>query len=89
MSSTVVNIETKEFITVKTSNKVSIFVKQIVLFQKAEIHVHFLDEYGSCISVEILYMDGTNYTSWGENDQYVIDWTLNQLGLSPTTQVVF
>ena len=89
MTSTVVNIETKEFITVKTSNKVAIFVKQIVLFQQAEIHVHFLDEYGGCIDAQILLLDGSNYSAWGEDDQYIVNWSLNQLGLSPTTQVVF
>jgi hypothetical protein len=86
---TVVNIQTKEFITVKVSNKIAIFVSKIDLFVAAEITVRFLDENERTIISQILQMSGTDYSGWGDNDQYVVDWTLNQLGLSPTTQVVF
>lgn len=88
MSSTEVSIQTKEFVTVRTCNKVAIFVQNIVLFQKAEIHVHFLDENGVCIEYQIVFMEGDDYAAWSNDDQYVITWTLNKLGLSPTMQVV-
>lgn len=28
-----------------------------------------------------LYMDPETYAQWGSNDEFVIDWTLSQLGL--------
>ena len=28
-----------------------------------------------------LYMDSETYSGWGSNDEYVVDWVLNQLGL--------
>ena len=86
---TYVNIQTKEFITVKVSNKIAIFVSKVDLFTAAEITVRFLDEDHRTIISQILYMSGADYSGWGDNDQYVVDWTLNQLGLSPSTQVIF
>lgn len=82
MSSIEVNIQPKEFVTVRRSNKIAIFITQVFLFEKAEIHVHFLDENGICIEVEVLTMEGSDYSSWADNDQYVIDWTLGKLGIS-------
>jgi|688.fasta_scaffold2662757_1 hypothetical protein len=88
MSSTEVPIQSKEFITVRTSNKIAIFVVRLQLFQNAEIHVHFLDDTGSCIEVQVLNMEGDDYSSWSTDDQYVINWTLDKLGLSRSTPVV-
>lgn len=28
-----------------------------------------------------LYMDHSTYSNWGDNDEYVVDWVLSQLGL--------
>jgi hypothetical protein len=89
MSSTEVPIQSKEFVTVRTSSKIAIFVTRLHLFQSAEIHVHFLDDYGSCIEVNVLSMEGADYSAWGGDDQYVVDWILEKLCLSRSTQVVF
>jgi hypothetical protein len=88
MSSTEVSIQPKEFITLRTSNKISIFVTSVKLFQQAEIHVHFLDDAGSCIEVNVFVMEGEDYLSWSNDDQYVVNWVLKKLGLSPSTQVI-
>ena len=85
---TYVDITTKEFVTVETSNKIAIYVLNIELFNKATIHVHFLNADDRNIHLEVLEMTGDDYSAWGTDDQYVVTWTLNKLGLSPTTQVV-
>jgi hypothetical protein len=79
MSFTEVSIQTKEFVTVRTSNKIAIFVTSVKLFQQAEIHVHFLDDDGNCIEVNIFVMEGDDYLSWSNDDQYVVNWVLAKL----------
>lgn len=37
-----------------------------------------LDGYGYS---QILLMEGTDYADWGDDDEYLVQWTLNQLGL--------
>jgi hypothetical protein len=85
---TYVDIQTKEFVTVQTANKIAIFVLRVELFSSANIHVHYLNEQGQNINLQILTMSGEDYLAWGDDDQYVVTWTLNKLGLSPSTQVV-
>lgn len=85
---TYVDIQTKEFVTVQTANKIAIFVLRVELFNSANIHVHYLNEQGQNINLQVLTMSGDDYLAWGDNDQYVVTWTLNKLGLSPSTQVV-
>jgi hypothetical protein len=30
-----------------------------------------------------LFMDSTTYAQWGTDDEFVIDWTMEQLGVQP------
>lgn len=85
---TYVDIQTKEFITVQTAHKIAIFVLTVQLFNKAIVHVHYLNDQGQNINLQILNMEGADYLAWGEDDQYVVNWTLDKLGLSRSTQVV-
>lgn len=87
-SPTYVDIQTKEFITVQTANRIAIFVLQVELFSKANVHVHYLNEQGQNINLQVLVMEGADYLAWGDDDQYVVNWTLDKLGLSRSTQVV-
>jgi hypothetical protein len=82
MSSIEVTIQPKEFITIRTSNKIAIFMTSVKLFQQAEIHVHFLDDSGNCIDVNEFVMEGDDYLSWSNDDHYVVNWVLTKLGLN-------
>jgi len=95
---TYVDITTKEFVfvetvtqevtTVKTSNKIAISIVRVDLFNKATLQVQFIGADNQNVKLQILEMSGDDYTAWGTDDQYVVTWTLNKLGLSPSTQVV-
>jgi hypothetical protein len=85
---TYVDIQTKEFITVQTANKIAIYVLQVELFNSANVHVHFLNEQGQNVNLQVLLMEGADYLAWGDDDQYVVNWTLDKLGLNRSTQVV-
>jgi hypothetical protein len=37
---------------------------------------------GVCVLDGNLSMDNATYAGWGENDSYVIDWALNELGFT-------
>lgn len=82
MTFTEINIQPKTFVTTHTSNKIMVVVSNIQLFQKADIYVQFLDNSGIIVDQKTLTMEGDEYLSWTNNDQYVIDWAMQKLGLS-------
>lgn len=82
MAFTEVNIQPKEFVTTRTITKIMVVVTNIQLFQKAEIYVQFLDDAGIIVEQKTLTMEGAEYFGWTNDDQYVIDWAIQKLGIS-------
>lgn len=76
-----VNVQPKNIVTTRTVNSIEIIETIVQLNTSAKIVVKLLDENGSLINVEVLTISETEYTDWGNDDQYIIDWSLTQLGL--------
>jgi hypothetical protein len=76
-----VNVQTKDIVTTRTINSIEITETIVQLNTSAKIVVKLLDENGSLINVEVLTISETEYTNWGNDDQYIIDYALTQLGL--------
>jgi hypothetical protein len=64
-------------------NSISITVTEIELNVKANIRVIFYDNEFNSIKTEYLVLQQPDYSNWGTDDQFIINWTLQQLGLSP------
>ena len=76
-----VNVQPKDIVTTRTINSIEITETIVQLNTSAKIVVKLLDENESLINVEVLTISETEYTNWGNDDQYIIDYALTQLGL--------
>lgn len=76
-----VNVQPKDIVTTRTINSIEIAEIMVQLNTSAKVIVKLLDENGDLINVEVLTISETEYTDWGNDDQYIIDWSLTQLGL--------
>ena len=76
-----VNVQPKDIVTTRTINSIEIAEIIVQLNTSAKILVRILDENGGLINNEILTISDSEYTSWGNDDQYIIDYALTQLGL--------
>ena len=68
----------------QTSNITSmkIEITQLILFASCQFRVTFFDENSNLVKSQILNMGGAEYQGWEANDQYVIQWVKNQLGIN-------
>jgi hypothetical protein len=64
-------------------SSVNITVTEIDLNTKANIRVIFYDNDYNSIKTEYLVLEQPDYSNWGTDDQFIVDWTLQQLGLNP------
>jgi hypothetical protein len=48
----------------------------------AESDEHIVKDPGSTILDGKLFMSTSDYNQWGEDDEYVVDWALQQLGFT-------
>jgi hypothetical protein len=76
-----VNVQPKDIVTTRTINSIEILEISVQLNTSAKIVVKLFDENGGLIDAEVLTISETEYTNWGNDDQYIIDWSLTQLGL--------
>lgn len=76
-----VNVQPKDVITTRTINSIEIIETIVQLNTSAKVVVKLLDENQNLINIEVLSISETEYTDWGNDDQYIIDWSLTQLGL--------
>jgi hypothetical protein len=76
-----VNVQPKDVITTRTINSIEIIETKVQLNTSAKIVVRLLDENENLINIEVLTISDSDYTNWGNDDQYIIDYALTQLGL--------
>jgi hypothetical protein len=76
-----VNVQPKDIVTTRTINSIEIIETKVLLNTSAKIIVRLLDENENLINIEVLTISDSDYTNWGNDDQYIIDYTLIQLGL--------
>jgi len=81
MSSNVVVLDKPivEPVAPKVFSKVIISVVNIELGVSASIQATLVSDSGSETKILSLLMSGSDYSAWGGDDQYVIDWVLSQL----------
>ena len=76
-----VNVQPKDIVTTRTINSIEIIETKVLLNTSAKIIVRLLDENENLINIEVLTISDSDYTNWGNDDQYIIDYALTQLGL--------
>ena len=60
---------------------VKVIVLSVDLGVSANIDAHILNESGGVVEVKSLQLIQPEYSFWGSDDNFIINWTLQQLGL--------
>lgn len=85
------NVPIEPYTLVKTSTitSIRIEVNQIRLYNSVTIGVLLFDESGQPIDHRLITIAGADYTNWGNDDDYIINFVLNKLGLTklPASQI--
>jgi hypothetical protein len=61
---------------------VRVIVLSVDLGISASIEAQILNAEGSIVSVVPLKLEQPSYSEWGLDDEFVVNWTLQQLGLT-------
>lgn len=77
-----IKVNDKTITTTSIVKSIEIESTKIVLNEYARFMVKLLDEQKRVLEVEVVELSGDDYSNWGSDDQYVVDFILNQLGLT-------
>ena len=61
---------------------INVYVKDIVLNISATIFTEYYKSNGVCIEVTSDILSGDEYTAWGNDDNYIINWICKKYSLT-------
>jgi hypothetical protein len=64
------------------ATSVRISVMELVLKSHVILHVNFLNADGNVVKNETVRIEGSEYTAWGTDDEYLTALVMQKLGLS-------
>jgi hypothetical protein len=67
------------------ATSIRISVMELVLNSHVTLHVTFLNADGNPVKNEMVKIEGSEYSAWGVNDQYLMDLVMQKLGLVART----
>jgi hypothetical protein len=76
----IVPVEIPQSPIIETS--VRIIVLNVELNVSANIDVQLLNSEGNIVDVKHLTLSQPDYSLWGTDDEFIVNWSLNQLGLT-------
>jgi hypothetical protein len=88
MSGGPIQIEPLEIVSIKHKNSFSVSVIHVELFQYVTLAVNFFDENNVCTDRTDVKISGEDYSNWAADDNYVINYVINKLGLQVKPPVV-
>jgi len=68
--------------TTKTVVRFALDIIELILNTSATFRVITYDIDGASIDTQFVVLDGTAYSNWGNNDEYVVQYVANQLGFT-------
>ena len=68
--------------TTKTVVRFALDIIELILNTSATFRVITYDIDGASIETQFVVLDGTAYSNWGNNDEYVVQYVANQLGFT-------
>jgi len=79
-----VNVNNHDIVTTNTVNNIKIHIQNLVLFTSVSLTVRL---YSNKILIDnrSLILTGTDYTNWMNDDNYIITYVLQALGLTKVT----
>ena len=77
-----IEVKTYELVETKTVNKVTVEVISVKLNHSCRVSYQLFND-DKLIRVGMLTIENEEYSAWGNSEQYIIDLTLQKLGLTP------
>jgi len=66
--------------TTRVGVRFALDIIELVLNTSATFRVILYDIEGASINTQFVVLEGTAYSNWGNNDEYVVQYVANQLG---------
>lgn len=82
-----VQINNYEQVTTKTFSYITVQIRNVVLNKSVEIQVIFFDAKKNMGDMKTLTLTGTDYTNWGNDDNYIVTMACQKLGLTLASTV--
>ena len=77
-----VKVQDSTFTKTSIINNIKIRVNRIILFKSISLSVSLLEN-ESLVENKYIEVSGEDYTNWGNDDQYIVNFVLTKLGLTP------
>jgi hypothetical protein len=81
MDRKIVAIEPLEVVTIKHKHSFSIHIIDMRIFNSVTISVEFFDENGNYVERARLQLAGDDYSNWGADDNYLINYVAAKYGM--------
>lgn len=78
----VVQVEPKDFVQTQTCTSVSVRVVDVELNVSASLNITLLDANNNIIKMDRITVSGADYTAWGTDDNYIVNYVLALYGLT-------
>jgi hypothetical protein len=79
-----VQVQDKPFIKTNIINNIKISVNRLLLFKSVSIYVNLLEN-NKLIENKYYELTGDEYTAWGNDDNYIINYVLDKLDMTPAS----
>ena len=88
-------VEHYERVSTRTISSIYIMIESLELFKSVTIRVTYMDTTNVYVDSELITLDGTNYSNWGNDDTYLYNYistkkgfVITQPGTLPVTPIV-
>jgi hypothetical protein len=82
MDRKMVEIEPLEIVTVKHKHSFNVYIIDVRIFESVMLSVDFFDENRECVERTRLHLSGEDYTNWGTDDNYLVNYVATKYGLT-------
>lgn len=82
MNSSVVDVEPKEFVTVRNASTATIRVINLELGKYVDCLLNICESNGNSFQSDMYHIEGEEYDNWGNSDDYLINLVLSKAGLT-------
>ncbi len=83
-----IQIEPLEIVNIRRKTSFSISVISIRLFHSVTLAVNFFDENNVYVDRTDVTVSGEDYANWGADDNYLINYVINKIGVQVKPPVV-
>jgi len=82
MDETKVNVQDSIYTKIMIINNIKIRTNRLSLFNSISLGVSLFAD-NSLVENKTIDVTGEDYNNWGNDDQYIVNFVLNKLGLTP------